>query len=480
MGYSFSGARTAGTLLASGALALSAGCSSVGDASRVDWGPIYCRDTALDGSARIRAAGPLYERQDHPSGMSFEAVRPFWSKVEDPANDRRLDEVLWPVATRRRALGQLYWRLLLAYGVDYDIKTPGSRYRAAIFPFFFWGRDKAGNDYAAFFPFGGELRDFLNYDHVYFVLFPLYARAYDRDNVTTSVLWPIYSTTQGPNTDRFRVFPFYGYSERTGEWRRSFILWPFWTHARYMRPGDAGTAWVLFPLVGRIHRENQSSLLVFPPFFRFSSGQHESGYTSPWPFVQSRDGRATSFYLWPLWGWKRFEDRYREFFLWPIGSLERLERPGTSLRRLNVFPFYARETRTPTGDTPPTAATDSDRLRVWPLWSSERRAEAYELKAPVLWPAWDMAPINRNYAPLWTLYREARQGEASEEELLWGLWRHRRESSGATYSSIFPLIQWHNDPSEAGGSGWSLLKGLIGYEERDGRSRVRLLYFLDL
>lgn len=315
-----------------------------------DAGMVASRDKTPEGHSRLRALGPFFERQE-TGGKTFTAVRPFYSRTVDPANERCLQEYLWPVAMDKDLKAENFWRVLLAYGQDFDRDDPDSRYRCIVFPFVYVGKDVHGENYFAVFPIGGKVNEFLGRDKIWFALFPLYMYSAINDVKTYDVIWPFISWTDDDDVSRFRVFPFYGRSIKEGQWRKKFVLWPIWTSADYAYPdGQTGGGFVLFPLFGHTKLTDQESWMLLPPFFRWS--WNDKGYRSgntPWPFVQYSHGkgRDEKLYLWPLWG-TRYNDNYRSsFFLWPIGSSLEVNRADHTLDRFTLFPLVFYEKKTP-------------------------------------------------------------------------------------------------------------------------------------
>jgi hypothetical protein len=460
--------------LAACGLALALGTA----AQALDLGPLASWDTDLEGRQRFRALGPLVEWRRGPEGDSLWAVRPLASRVSQPRRDRDVWYLLWPLVSYRTLGPQSDLSALALHVHDADRFRAGSRGRAWLLPFFFVGRDARGGVYAAVFPLGGTLRDFLGRDQTAFVLFPLYSFSTLKDLRTHDVLWPVFSFTAGEQVRRYRVFPLYGRATRRGHSDKRFVLWPFWTSVRYDVPGARGRGFLLFPLIGHIRLENQESWTVLPPFFRWSRAEGLTRAHLPWPFIQTASGDARQFYLWPFWGRRVGPDEDRCFVLWPFWKQSVVRTPGRSVTRSFLAPVLYSETRraAPAG----AGATNvvGRHVRLWPLFDYGREGERVRLRALNLWPSREAPPIEANWAPLWTLYAHRRIGGASEDELLWGLYRRRRAADGSTRGSVFPVARWGAGPPAAGRREWSLLEGLAGYG-RDGEKRLyRLLYVI--
>jgi hypothetical protein len=442
-----------------------------------DLGPLAARDRTLEGAERLRAAGPLFECQTDAEGRRFLALRPFYSRVEDPSAGHARREYLWPVGACRDLRWQRLWWFLVAYGQNFDTRAP-ARERRVIFPVFWSGSDRSNRTYTAVFPLGGEIRGFFWMERVWFVLFPLYSESVAGDIRGHSVLWPFIGWANGEDTHRLRVFPFYGRAEKRGRWVRHFVLWPVWSSVRYTDERDRGRAFVLFPLVGRVDTAREQTWMWLPPFFRFSRGEHDyRAVNCPWPFFQRRLGRGEDrLYLWPLWGRKREPGRDTAFALWPVFSRGTVRRPEETIRSARALPFFFAESRR--DPSSPRGKCHALYWKLWPLVSYRRDGGAARVRLLELWPGRDLAPLERNYAPLWTLYSRVSAGAALDEEFLWGLYRFRRAPEGARLS-VFPLYASRSDTG-AGTSEWNVLGGLAGARRDTLRRELRLLYFLRL
>lgn len=433
-----------------------------------DLGPLYSSATASDGSELVRAAGPLVEWQKATNGSRFFALHPFYASVFDSTNNRVLREFMWPLGMSKCFMNERFWRVVVAFGHDFDATHPESRYRFVLFPIVFAGVDVTGRNYFAVFPAGGRIREFLGCDVIDFALFPLFARSNVGETRTTDVLWPLISWTTGPRVWRYRFFPFYMRSYKENSFDKVSILWPFWSSARYFGKTPAGRGFILFPLVGHAKTEDQNSWMVFPPFIRWS--YNKRGYRAvncPWPFFQySHDPEKKNpekLFFWPIWGRKSFAGTRSQFFLWPIFWNERIDRGDRQVRRVAVTPFLYHETvrRGGVSNGVSTAVVVRRYFKLWPLFSYARDGEATALKMFDLWPGGPLQSVERNYSRLWTVFSRKAGPGTVDEELLWGLYRRTLRTDGCSRLSVFPLFSFGRDA--AGGRTWSLFGGLVGH-----------------
>jgi hypothetical protein len=453
-----------------------------------DAGFLACRDVAPDGSARMRALGPFYESQVATNGMTFLAVRPFYSRTWSPEPEKRRSEYLWPVGMSRDFVGDRMWRVLQTYNNRFQTNAPPpARHRFVCFPFLYYGTDIHAERYFAVFPLGGTIHEFIGRDRIQFALFPLWTHSTINEVETYDYMWPIVSYTQGGDIYRFRIFPLYMRSVAEGEYDKHSVLWPIWNYSRYCGRNREGWGFILFPLVGASRTEAQRSWMLFPPFFRYAA--NTNGYRDvrcPWPFVKVRNDpvhQESSLQVWPLWGRTVRPTMRSSYGLWPLFFAHDADRDAVHFKRRWAVPlvYYCRRTvRTETGEVPP--ANDPREgvfFRLWPLLSHERNGDVSRTRLLSLWPGSDVGSIERNYAPLWTLYSSVRDPKVRESEFLWGLYRHRKDVDGARRVQVFPLFAAGGRSGVDGHREFSILKGLFGYQRHGMQREYRLLYLLN-
>ena len=460
-------------------------------AAEFDWGPLASWAEDCEGAERFRAAGPFWERARGEGGKTLAALRPFWARAEDPGTGRVSWDGLWPLASGRTFGAEKAWRAGTAYFLDADRGDAGSKYRFWILPLWFHGRDADGRGYAALFPLGGEIRNILWKDRIRFALWPLWASSEVSDVRTVDALWPIYSrtTSEDGHLEKIRVFPFYAHSKNARQYEKTTVLWPVWTHARYTHPKAEGTAWVMFPLCGRVDLNTQKGWMFLPPFFQHVRGEGATRTFFPWPFFQRETGRREMLAFWPFYGRRAEGTLKRSYWAWPIVSREEHEQGRRLATRWSVVPFYSsatmaaiplpseRRAAAAGGEEAEAPRARANRTKVWPLYVRRYDLDegAYRLRIPDLWPGPNPAPVERSWAPIWTAFDYRARGEESDLEALWGLYRQERREGGARTFSLFPLWRHERAAGDAGRR-WSILKGLIGYERTATNRQVRFLW----
>ncbi|MDD4061344.1 MAG: hypothetical protein PHW08_11690 [Kiritimatiellae bacterium] len=474
--------RSAGLVALACTALLAGGCASpttgrVRDAQLLygDWQ----RPAAI---AEARQAGPFFEHVATADGAERDSWRPFLhTRISAADGAASHAEWLWPVYSENRRDGALSWRFLLWFGQDPDTADDDSAQRLWLFPIWFQGRSQQGEDYAALFPVYGTICDMIA-DRIHFALFPLWLEVDRVGNRTQNVLWPIFSRTRGETANGFKVFPLYGQLDRTGKGREKFVLWPIWTSSVHTNR-NPGTAWMLFPVVGRVNRESESTWMALPPFFNFTHGRGKlEGYRKincPWPIIRIVDeGPMRKRVFFPFWGRKwHVAGKYDACWaVWPFYSSRHVVKRDVREKARSLTPVYHQSSLMRDADGDGEFETPVENfLRVWPLFSARADGTNSFLKVPDLSFSKRTGALERNLLDMFTLY--TRGGETSprrvDHEALWGMLRlGRGEAYRAT--RVWPL--W-NAEEEADAWSWSLLGGLLGRRGDADAARWRYLWF---
>lgn len=399
---------------------------------------------------------PLCERLDATNGMSFLAVRPFYSHVDDPASERWRKDYLWPLYTQKGFKDEQYSRFLF-FGYSLDFSKDDDRHRTWVIPFYFQGVDANGEGYFAIFPFGGTIHEFLGRDKIMFAAFPVFGKSQINDVKTTSVFWPIYSHSQGEKVDRVRVWPLYGQTDLHGEYQKKFVLWPLYSSVKYTNERNPGGGFILVPIYGQIKTEKADNYWLVAPIFRYMHSDEQWIIHAPWPFIQLAGGEMHKRIFWPIYGKKSLGTLSRQYVVWPILWNNKTKYARHTQNRRLIVPFVSYQTDVVTHKTERYDVGDvsSKYWKIWPLMSWERKDGNSRFRTLELWPLRNTQGIERNWAPWWTLYRRMNTDGEVGHHVLWGAYRQTQSSAGFE---------------------WSLLKGFVGYKKTETSRRYRFLF----
>lgn len=417
---------------------------------------------------RSEAVGPLYQRETRPD-LNQWAVPPLISHTQYPGINGEEWDFLYPLFTYDRYGGESRWQFVQLLSVAGGKKQDdGNATRTSLFPFYFRQRSTDPTEnYTSVVPFYGTLKHRLMRDEIHFVLFPIYSETRKKDVVTDNYLYPFFHLRHGDALRGWQFWPLLGTEhkepttrtnhfdtvETIGGHDKRFALWPLFT----VEHNGRGT-------------DNPEDYHAFLPFYSLSRSPKRDVSSYLWPLFNYTDDREQKYrewdFPWPLWVIARGEGktitRFLPFYtyghtatmdsegwLWPVYT-HRLQHSDTLARERTRFGLwlYSRldERRIQ-------AQTASRRVDVWPL-ATHFRGHDGSTRLQILAPFEPLVPSNksieRNFSPLWSLWRaeyNATNG-ASSQSLLWNLYRRDTTPETRRTSLLLGLIQYRSTPEQ--------------------------------
>lgn len=460
----------------------SVGCASAPTGRVRDAHLLYDSGNAGRKITRVEKFGPFYERVETTNGAVRTSYRPFlYTSIYSPKDNASAKEILWPIYSENKRGDYKASRFLFWFWTDFDTADNASRDRHWLFPLFFWGTTKTNEDYAAFFPFYGTIKE-MYFDEISFAMWPIWMKHKHGTQTTTSVLWPIISKTEGRDMSSFRVFPFYGESHRKNKLDSRFVLWPIWNSATYYGR-NPGSSWMLFPIAGHVDTENEERYLVLPPFFSFAYGRGDTptyrNLNFPWPLfrvVDDRENHKRLFFPVFMHQWDDDGKLNSHWYMWPFVRTREARRGNQKENFFAFNPFYLSSEIYKDKDNDGNHETlVEDYMRIWPLYSSRKDLNDQYVRIPDLSLSKRSGLLSRNILDIFTLYTYGNDKELdrTDHELLWGLYTR---GYGKDYSRthVFPF---YNRKREGDKTEWSILYGLFGKKYDGEKSSTRFLWF---
>ncbi len=458
-------------------------------------------ELTLEPGERTEAAGPFF----YETKTEFEnifALPPFFSHATIPATDSEEYDFLYPALTYDRFGKEYRWQLgqLFSFSGGQNQAEAGI-HRVTLFPFYFQQRSDIDptQNYTAVFPFYGEVRNRIFRSRMEFVMWPFYVKTVKRgrasplpEDAFTSPRYRYLDVRRGEVTTYNYFYPFYHL--RYGDGLEGWQLWPFVGRehkdvtTKTNDWGDLETTpgydlrFVMWPFYAKQEREiggenHEQSLVAFPFYRSYRSPQRDSisygtpiGLTitddrarkyhevdAPWPFIVFARGEGkTANRVWPFFGQAHSDSIESNFYLWPLYKYNGIHASTLDRDRTRIALFLYQHVRDKNLET----GKYRSRTDLWPLFVHRHNLDGTS-RLQVLAPLETFLPmsksIERNYSPLWTVWRDEKnpaKGERSQS-LLWNL--YRREISPTTRKG-------------------SLLFGLFQYESTAETKRWRLFY----
>jgi hypothetical protein len=336
--------------------------------------------------------------------------------------------------------------------------------RFTIFPIYFQQRspDREQN-YTALFPIYGHLKSRFMRDKIFFVLFPLYSQTQKRDVVTDNYIYPIFHVREGNSLYGWQFWPLvgnehkdvtsrtnnFGDIETVGGHDKFFALWPvYFNQTTGIGTDNPQKTFAMLPLFCVQRSPLRDSTSVIWPLFNVVDDREKKyhEWQTPWPLVvfARGEGKTTS-RIWPLFGHAQNATLQSDFYLWPIYKYKRLHAGALDRQRTRILFFlysHVNEKNTETGDF-------RRRVDFWPLFTSRRDFNG-NTRLQLLAPLEPILPNNksveRNYSPLWSIWRSERNPttHAASQSFLWNLYRRETAPDSKKCSLLFGLFKYQS------------------------------------
>jgi hypothetical protein len=440
--------------------------------AEADFGPLAADfHLTLESGQRTEALGPLFDAQ-HTDPESQQAMPPLWSDVRDTVADVNEFDFVYPLLTWNRYGTEYRFQILQVFnftGGQTQQGPPTKRF--TLFPVYFQQRSPDPSlDYTALFPIYGHLvgRPLGLRDDIRFVLFPLYSETRKRDVVTDNYLYPIFDVRRGDKLQGWQVWPLVGHetkeltfttnlagqAEPVGGHDNWFALWPifFDNHTGLGTTNPAAEISVL-PLYDRLRSPARDSTTYLWPFFNFVDDR-EKKYREkdlPWPFIEFARGEGkTNNRVWPFYGRGHDDVLEDDFWAWPIYIHHHLVSPPLDRDRTRICFFLYSDVKEKNLET----HKSSRRVDLWPFFTWHRGFDGNR-RLQILAPIEPVLPgnlhVERDWSPLWSLWRAERNGRtgASSESLLWNFYRQENRGGAGKCSLCFGFFQY-----QSGMAGW--------------------------
>lgn len=439
---------------------------------------------------RTEVAGPLFYQQTRDSDRIL-AVPPLFSDTQGTETDFHEFDLLYPLLTYDRFGSEYRWQLFQLFsfsGGQTQEEVPKSRF--TVFPIYFQQRSPDPQfNYTAMLPIYGHLKNRLFRSEIDFVLWPLYVKSVrgrtpdsSTDDVTDALagrwlnpqsgeittynyVYPLFHLRYGDGLKGWQFWPLLGHEHkevttRTNTWGDAEIIpghdkwlavWPLFAHQeRQIGTDNPERQQFLLPFYNYLRSPRRDSTSCFWPFGLTITDDREKQYRevgAPWPLIvfARGEGKTTS-RVWPFFSQAKTDSLQSDFFLWPLYKFNRLQVGELDRDRTRILFFLYSEIHEQNFESGKSQA----RTDLWPLFTWRRNFDGHS-RLQVLAPLEPVLPnsksIERNWSPLWSLWRAERnpQTGAASQSLLWNLYRHEATPTAKKCSLLFGLFQYQSD-----------------------------------
>jgi hypothetical protein len=390
--------------------------------------PLIDYHSERSGQRRLHLLGPLFSYETGPQRTEV-ALRPLFALTREPGRSRSQFTVLYPLfVTRRdpRSTDQGFFGLINYRTYSAPRPDEWDR-RFTIFPILFYRASHTRGTWLSVLPFYANVENFLGYEHIRMIAFPLYLRLQSKLVERTWLPFPFVSWTGGTLGRGYRLWPFYGWEQDGDLERFTYVLWPLYiSHDLHFTRPEREQRRILFPFYAGVDSATRRSRGYGTVFLTHTVDQqaHTETWGFPWPFWVSqrnlRTGERTTLRFAPFYGYARFGDRRSRFWMWPVYRWSTQEVGAYRHTRSDVLFVLFRNI-----EEVQLERHHHRRLQtLFPLYRAATDDGASEVSAPALLDALvpRNATVQQVYAPWWRLYHWQQDGERPPRwSLLWDL-----------------------------------------------------------
>jgi len=390
--------------------------------------PLIDYHSDASGQRRLHLLGPLFAYERRTDQVSL-TVRPLFAYTEGPRVSLNQLAVLYPLFVSKWEPEQTEYRLfgLISYTRETVQRPDEWDRRFTIFPFLFYRYSRTLGTWLSVLPFYANVRNFLGYERIQMILFPLYLHLQQPLADRHWVLFPFVSWSGGPLARGYRLWPVYGWEDEGEVERFRYVMWPFYiSRDRHFTRPEREHQLVVFPFYASTDSATKRSRSYVGPFFTHTVDRKENAdmWGFPWPLWFSkrdlRTGERTGLRIAPFYEDTHFGNRHAHFIMWPAYRWATQEVESYRHTSSDVFLVLYRKIE----DVQPERNHQRHLSTLFPLYrAADEDGESEFSTLAVLDGMFPRNPtIKQVYAPLWQLYQRERDGElAPRWSLLWDL-----------------------------------------------------------
>lgn len=441
-------------------------CACAGQAPHA--GPLLDEfSLTLTPGQRTEAVGPFYYDEQQESQATW-AIPPLFSLARLPEVDGVEFKLVYPVVSYSRYGGQYRWQFgqLLSFAGG-PTQQEAARDRITVFPLYFQQRSSdPSQNYTAYGPFYGHLKNRLFRDEIVYVMFPFYSETRKGAVVTDNYVYPVFHLRHGPGLHGWQFWPLAGHEHKEVTTRtngfqevetvpghdKRFVLWPVYFN-QHDGAGTDDPQWQhgLIPAYSVLRSPQRDATTVLWPFFsRIDDRQKKyREWDAPWPMVEFARGTGKhTTRVWPFYSHSCNSNLVSNFYFWPIYKFNRVLSDPLDRRRSRICFFLFSDLT----DKNTENGASRRRLDLWPFFTyhrdlnGNRRLQVLAVAEPFL-P--ENSGVEREYAPVYSLWRSEKNAKtgAASQSLLWNLYRRQTTPASTRVSACFGLYQRETGPA---------------------------------
>jgi hypothetical protein len=429
------------------------------------FGPAYDKyHLTLTPGERTEALGPFFGYEKTTNGQSLFRFSPLFSFYGDTNIPQTEFEIAYPLISYDRFGPEYRFQIIQLFSISNaeKLKTGSNKKRFTIFPFYFQQRSPDPEEnYTAFIPFYGRLKNRLFRDEIYFILLPIYLETRKGEMVTDNYIAPFFHSRHGGGVNGWQFWPLIGtegkvLTQRTNHWgdvepvgghEKFFLLWPFYfKNTLGIGTTNVQDQFVLLPFYTSQTSPARTSKSYGFPIGVTHSIDREKNYEEwgvPWPLIDFARGEGkTAKRVWPFYSRAKTPILESDFYLWPVYKYNRATADPLDRERTRILLYLYSDL----SEKNTALGTRLHRIDLWPFFTwrkdhqNNERLQLLAIVEPFL-PG--NKSVERLYSPIYAFWRAEKNAKtgATSKSFLWNLYRSEQTADHNEQSALFGLFQ---------------------------------------
>lgn len=413
--------------------------------------------------------------------------------------------LLFPILfTRKKTTPYTYFTLKQLIPFYFSSNQGNGRGYVVLFPFFWRGNDARvfipfysprRQSFFGIFPFYGKFKGLWGRDKIQFFLWPLLTIT-EKDRIQSIHFpWPFLGIFRGSGGSGAKCWPLWGYLRTDNLSTKAYFLWPLGHYRRIIDPSSGREKEKIkgfLPLYLSIDKNKYHLRYYFPLYAREETPKRIStGYFFPlftksyFPkeldtetrilllFLRWRKGASQRkiLELFPLFKKDSSPERVRSYVMFPLYSFMMDRDENIQFKRRYLIPLLISKEKIWLHNK----NEKEKQLVLLPLFGSLHYKNGASLFR-VFWPLWytTAEPVERNFAPLWTVFERRKDTEGNlSVTLFWNIFSYRQFEKEAVWEVNPFIFRYKSSETE---KEFDLLGGLFGFKKKPNQSVIKFLY----
>ncbi len=420
---------------------------------------------------------PIVEKKSNNAEM-VQFLRPFGAQYKPVGEEEQTENYfLYPFGRDYREKERICWSNFFGlFNYDWRFSSEKQYQEGQFLPFVFFRKGYGvESDYAAVWPLGGAVKNFLGKDRSDWFLWPLWVKTYKGEQVNYWAPWPFVTVRKG-DSQGFALWPLGGHFYKENAYDERYAIWPLFYRHQYWKPEKSLKTGFL-PLYAYEKTANVKDLSIIWPIWghRWEKHPHYEEHRILWPLWVQGKGDTRLINRWApfhTYSENKAHKSNKEWFLWPFIKQQNWIEQSVAIHQEQFlyFLFWHQEQK-----NAQTGEFLGNKTHFWPFYSYWNNGKGHE-QVQALSPFEVFFPNNKMireiYTPLFSLYRYEKDGNTIRQSFLFKLFYEKQDPLGQHLKySIF--LEYKNKPQE---KYFSLLKGLLEYKRIKEEKSFRIFW----